>query len=201
MTETETGDLQQKNNLHLRALDRAEGRYTATLHDQTASNAVPQIENAYEPDLAAEIDTPAESLAERFNVPLHTARAIIAWHKQEVTRLTLERLLEVLAQIAGVLMWQCKNRSARDWGFAFALGMAHRNNGVRDMSHIARKLNCTVALISHYKRFWDGLLPPDIRVYGKSAHACIKYRMARLISYGYRTRNTQHQPNTTNSSP
>jgi len=188
MTETESGDLQQKNNPHLRALDRAAGHYTATARHNTPAGLVAQLENAYEPDIAAQLDTLAEALAERFGVPLPTAQQFVAWHKSELRRLTLERLLEVLAQIAGVLMWRCKNHEARAWGFAFALGMAHRNNGVRDMSHLARKLNCTVALISHYKRHWDRLLPPDVRVYGKSAQACGAYHWSRLISYGYRTR-------------
>src|SRR5215472_1766974 len=201
MTETESGDLYQKNDVHLRALDRAEGRYTATAH-RIGLDEPPAIENAYEPDIADEIDSLPERIAEHFHVSIPTAKAFLAWHASQVERITMERLMGVLAQVKGVITYQCENTCARAWGLAFALGMAHRNNGVRDMTHIARKLNCTVALISHYKRFWDGLLPPDVRIYGKTAQACVKYRIARLISYGYRTRTTDEQhANTANGSP
>jgi hypothetical protein len=114
MTETESGDLQQKNSAHLRALDRAEGKYTASSREGDPQGTS-HLENAYEPDIAAQIDTLAERFAEHFQVPLKTAEAFLAWHEAEVQRITLERLMEVLSQIAGVLMWKCKNTSAREW--------------------------------------------------------------------------------------
>jgi hypothetical protein len=138
--------------------------------------------------MAAHIDSRQERYADKYKISVATATAILHEQDARAQRAYIEGAATQASEIAGVLITRCKNREARDWGFAFALGWAHRMNGVRNMSHAANILNCTVALLSHYKRLWDGLLPPKIRVYGKSARACNAYLQARLISYGYRTR-------------
>jgi hypothetical protein len=190
--ENESGDLTQTRS-HLRALDRAAGHYTA--------NSDNGLEAAYEPDIAAALDTRAEDFADEHHIPVPTAERILAQLDADKERAFREGGAMVAAAVAGMVVGRCKHREARDYGLAFSLGLSHRLNGVRDMSHAARTLNCTVALISCYKRDWDKLLPPDIRVFGKSALACAAYTRARLLKLGYREKKPPQEESCKTTSP
>jgi hypothetical protein len=137
-------------------------------------------------NIAAEIDTPDEITAEHYNVNIPTAQRINADLMQAVNRARIKGAAEMLTQLVCVFVERCKNREARDYGLAFSIGLSQRMNGFRDLAHAARVLNCTRALLSRYKRRFDRLLPPEIRIYGKSAHACEVYTQARLTKLGYR---------------
>src|SRR5215813_12589781 len=122
-------------------------------------------------NIAAELDTPDEITAEEFNVAIDTARAFNAKLNEATERARIQGAAEVLSQLVVIFLERCKNREARDWGLAFSIGLGSRMNGIRDLAHAARVLNCTRALLSRYKRRFDSLLPADIRVYGKSPEA------------------------------
>jgi hypothetical protein len=152
------------------------------------------VHAAFEPDMSDLLDSPAEIIADQFLIGITAARRVVVWHAQEMTRAQAEGGFGIIAEIIRVLNQPCKNRQARDWALSFAFGFARRLNGVRDMSHAARQLNCSRALLSHYKRQWDRLLPPNIRIYGKSPEACKKYRESRnaFLARGKQKQNGKH---------
>jgi hypothetical protein len=186
-TGTETMNSSHLDSKHLHAVDRANGHYTATTENGP--------ERAIFFEIGVEIDTPEECFADDFGVDRDTARRILAWDKARVERAKIEGIVKLLAGLVGIFLERCKNREARDFGMAWAFDFANRLNNVRDIAHTARQLDCTRALVSRYKRRFDELLPPQLRVNGKTAKACRAYTVARLIKLGYRRRETNGQSN------
>ena len=138
---------------------------------------------AHRPDMAAELDAPAEILADQFAIGITAARQIYAWHVVIVLRAEKEARARVTGEIVSYLIRPHKNRKVRDIGIAFSQGFARELNGIRDMSDAAAKFGCTRALISYEKRKFDKhMLPPETVVYGKSPEACRKYKEARIKS-------------------
>jgi hypothetical protein len=143
------------------------------------------VHRAIEPDMAAELDTPAEMLAETHRIPLEVAEAILADFKTNIIREVIEeevtRLVAAyVTKIFAYLLQPQKNLKAVLWGFAFSQGIATRLNGIRNPSALARQLGCTRALISFYKRRADAEFGSSIKIFGKSNGACESYRKARL---------------------
>jgi hypothetical protein len=181
------------NNSHLDSkqlhpVDRGAGLFSA------ATEHGPEL--AVTVEISISIDSPEECFADDFNVDVDTARKILAWHNAQLERAKVAGVVRLLADLVGILLERCKNREARDFGLAWAFGFANRLNNVRDIAHTARQLNCTRALISRYKRRFDELLPPQLRVYGKTAAACNAYTNSRLDKLGYRKKeNGNSTPN------
>ena len=150
-----------------------------------------QAEEAFRPDMARELDSPAEILAETFCIGITVAAAVYQWHLAIVERTEKAARARSLGQVVSYLLRPHKNRKVRDIGMAFSLGFARDLNGLRNEAHAAAKFGCSRALISYEKRKCDkALLPAGIILYGKSAEACKKYKQARLKVLG---RNGKHK--------
>ena len=115
----------------------------AQLHDNTGS---------YEPDMAAEIDTPEEIIADELGVNLVTARKVVALIHKENQR--SEAL--VLGQVLGLLI-ASNNLPVMVHALALAAGL-DQINGAHSETEVAKKLGVTKSLLSHYVVGWRDLL-------------------------------------------
>lgn len=113
------------------------------IHDNQAS---------YEPDMAAAIDRADEILADRYGVTLAVARRILADRRQMEWR----GVSLILGKIIGQLI-ASKNPAVMVHALAMAAGL-DQINGAHSEAEVARKLNVTRALLSHYVVAWRDLL-------------------------------------------
>jgi len=107
---------------------------------------------SYEHDYAADIDTQEEILADRYGVSLHVAKQIIADH--HTAKVGEDALIS--ARIIGQLMI-AKNLRVMVQALAIAAGL-DQLNGARSQTEVAKELNVSRALLSHYVVAWRDLL-------------------------------------------
>ena len=139
------------------------------------------VHQAFEPDMAEELDTPAEIMAEKFAIPLPTANAIHADFARTMEVEVERQVAARLDEMTGFYMTgPAKNLHAKLLGVAFSRGLARPLNGIRNMSDVARKSGCTRALISYYKRKADLMFGNSGRLFGKSEKACATYSKVRV---------------------
>jgi len=103
-----------------------------------------QAEPSYWPDIASEIDTPEEILADQFNIPPLVARRLIS-HIEDQSR---KNQALVLGKVIGLLL-ETTNLPVMIHALAFAAGL-DQLNGARSQAEVARQLGVTRALMSHY---------------------------------------------------
>jgi len=99
---------------------------------------------SYEVDFAAEIDTPAEIIADELNISLQAAERVLQMKQDEATA----QSSLALARVIGFLI-NAKNLPAAAYGLAFAAGL-DQLNGIKSQTEVSKKLGCTRALVSHY---------------------------------------------------
>ena len=117
------------------------------------------------PDMAEQIDSEDEILADKFGVSIKTARQII----QHSNGVASRNQAETLARVIGFLLCAKDSRiSIRT--LALALGF-DTMNGYHSQSEVAKEEGVTRALISHYVVGWRDLLD------GGAGHVeCLKFR-------------------------
>jgi hypothetical protein len=155
-------------------------------------------ESAYTPDMAGEIDSDEEELAEEFfwfvqkqippskmQVDWLVMKEVItaagAWGitVQERERQDLAgKSWEMLGRVVAGLM-AAKNLSATIHALAFAAGL-DQLNGKKSQAEIARELGCTRALISHYVVGWADVLGLSITKFRKSESSRETYKSVQL---------------------
>jgi hypothetical protein len=108
-------------------------------------------ESAYTPDIASEIDTPEEIMAERLECSIPMARRIIDLLKEQRND-HAGNSRELFARVISKLM-ESSNTRVSLHGLACAGGLDELN-GFRSQAEIARELGCTRALVSHYTTAW-----------------------------------------------
>lgn len=126
------------------------------LYDNTAS---------YCPDMAAEIDTEQEIIADEMGVSMKQAALIIKFRDNAVRR----EQAEMLAKVVGLLI-RSKNLPAMVHALAIAFGLDELN-GAHSQSEIAKSIGCTRALVSHYVVGWRDVLAGNV-----AAFDCLKFR-------------------------
>jgi len=109
------------------------------------------LESAYTPDLAAEIDSEEEVLAEELQCSIPIARRVIEKMRQQRDD-HAGNSRELFARVISKLM-ESSNTRASLHGLACAGGLDELN-GFRSQAQIARELGVTRALISHYTTSW-----------------------------------------------
>ncbi len=135
---------------------------------------------AFRPDMAAMLDSPAECLAERFAVGITVAMSIYNWHVQIVERTEKLAFAKALGVVASYAMRDCQNWAVKKAGMAFALNL-YDELSVESQAAAAARLGVTRASISNAKKEFERyLVPHGIILSGKSAAACERYRAARL---------------------
>lgn len=106
----------------------------------------------YTPDMAAEIDTEQEIVADRFGVSLKVADEIIRYRR--TAAVGAEALL--LGEVIGLLI-NSQNLSVMTHALALAAGL-DQLNGVHSETEVANKLGVSRAILSHYVVGWRDLL-------------------------------------------
>lgn len=143
------------------------------------------IEPNYTPDMAQELDSAAEILADEFRIPLHTAVAICNKFRIDSRHAQWENAAPILSEIISLVILPCRNLKGRILGLVFSFGLADVANGnpelgIQSMADEGRRQGVSRALLSHYKREWDNIFGRYGRVFGKSPEACEKNRAARI---------------------
>lgn len=140
---------------------------------------MPLPAGSYEPDIAALIDTEEEIVADRYGVGLAVARRIIADRENAAKRNEAQTLFRVISHlIAG------DDLQAKAYSLAIAFGL-DQLNGFHSQAEIAKKLQCTRALISHYVLGWRDLLAG-----GVGAFDCTKFRKHNETREIYKAKST-----------
>jgi hypothetical protein len=129
---------------------------------------------SYRTDLAAEIDTFGETIAERFGLGLEAAYLLAEWMANEIAQRAMNYRAQDLNRISGVFI-DSKNPKLFSAGLAFAANIASIN-GLGTQAEFARQLGLSRAAVSKATKFWQSFLnlPPSPHM--KSAKACEKYR-------------------------
>lgn len=135
------------------------------------------IEGAYEPDMAGEIDTPEEILADELGITPVQARRVMQWHQIESAKVATEHR-EAFGRVIGFLL-QGKNLPVMIHALAFAAGL-DQLNGKRSQSEIARELGVTRALVSHYVVGFADILGVQVTKFRKKEASREVYREAQL---------------------
>ena len=109
------------------------------------------LSNAYTPDIASEIDTEEEIVAEELGCSLAIARKVVEKLKRQKDD-HAGNSRELFARVISKLM-ESSNTRVSLHGLACAGGLDELN-GFRSQAEIARELGCTRALVSHYTTAW-----------------------------------------------
>lgn len=134
---------------------------------------------SYTLDMADEIDSEEEIIADNLGVSIAMARKIIAYRDSHSRR----QQAEVLAGIIGMLL-RTKNMPVMMHSLALAYGMDDLN-GAHSQAEVARQLGCTRALISHYVTGWR-----DYLATGGGGFDCLKFRKKNSTRATYAARAT-----------
>lgn len=146
---------------------------------QAAARLYEQNGGAYWPDMADELDTPEEQLADALGISLKAAKLVIAHVDGEVRK---SQSL-VLARVIGLLL-KASNLPAMAHAIAFASGL-DQLNGARSQAEVARELGVTRALLSHYT-----LGVRDVLSGKDSSFECTKFRKSQASRATFKAKAT-----------
>jgi len=134
---------------------------------------------SYCTDMAAEIDTPQETLADELGISLKAAGMVMAYVDAEVRK---SQALILGSSIALIL--KASNLRAMAHAIAFAYGL-DQLNGAKSQAEVAREIGVSRALLSHYT-----LGVRDI-IYGKhSSFECTKFRKSQASRATFKAKAT-----------
>lgn len=119
-------------------------KHPYSLFPAEAARLAEKTGGSYWPDMADEIDTPEEKLADELGISIKAAGLVIKHVENEVRK----NQSLVLARVIGLLL-KASNLPAMAHAIAFASGL-DQLNGARSQAEVARELGVTRALLSHY---------------------------------------------------
>ena len=144
-----------------------------------ATRLYEQNGGAYWPDMADEIDSPEEVLADSLGISVKAARLVIAHVENEVRK----NQALILGKVIGLLL-KSSNLPAMAHALAFASGL-DQLNGARSQAEVARELGVTRALLSHYT-----LGVRDVLSGKDSSFECTKFRKSQASRETFRAKAT-----------
>lgn len=150
------------------------------------------LEPSYTPDLANEIDTPAEELAETLGISVSTAERVIVWAVAVQRKNEQEQAAMMISRIVGQLCGQGVNLPAMVYSLALAAGLDSLNE-VGTQTEVAQRLKCSRALISHYVTSWSDLLGLKISKFRKCDSTRETYRTAAKLAWETRPRTNKRR--------
>jgi predicted transcriptional regulator len=106
----------------------------------------------YWPDIAAEIDTEVEIVADEYGVDLATAKRIVAYRDGAVR----QEMALIFGRVLGILIG-ARNLPVMVHSLALAAGL-DQLNGAHSEAEVARELGVTRSLVSHYVVGWRDVL-------------------------------------------
>ena len=135
------------------------------------------MESAYVPDLASEIDSEEEILADLLGITPPQALRVLKWHKEEAEKLSGAHREQFGHIIASLLT--CQNLAVQAQALALCAGL-DQLNGRKSQAEIARELGVTRALVSHYVCAFADILGVEVTKFRKSEGSREKFREAQL---------------------
>ena len=126
-----------------------------------------------ETDIASAIDTPAEELAEFFNISLELANRILSWHDDKVKSSIRSHESQFLGIIVGGLL-SSNNPKLAAAGLAFAAGL-DALNGLGCQREYARRNGLSPSAVSKVVKAWQRGLNLHPSAHQKSESACQTY--------------------------
>ena len=120
-----------------------------------------------------ECDTPAERIAEAFDIPLPLATRILDWHELATRDAIYQSQSDLLAIVVGGLL-AAKYVRISTAGLAFAANLAATNN-LGTPAKFARSLRVSRSALSKSTKAWQRQLQLEPSPHQKSAEACEVY--------------------------
>lgn len=124
-------------------------------------------------DMAAELDTPADTLADQLGISPKTATKVLQWVQAEVRNRIMQHEANLLQLVVGGLL-AAKNPKLSCAGLAFAADLAGLN-GLGNQTDYATANGISRSAISKVKRFWKRMLRLRDAPHSKSERACTTY--------------------------
>jgi len=106
----------------------------------------------YWPDIAAEIDSEVEIVADEYGVDIATAKRIVAYRDGAVR----QEMALIFGRVLGILIG-ARNLPVMVHSLALAAGL-DQLNGAHSEAEVARELGVTRSLVSHYVVGWRDVL-------------------------------------------
>jgi predicted transcriptional regulator len=106
----------------------------------------------YWPDIAAEIDSEVEIVADEYGVDIATAKRIVAYRDGAVR----QEMALIFGRVLGILIG-ARNLPVMVHSLALAAGL-DQLNGAHSEAEVARQLGVTRSLVSHYVVGWRDVL-------------------------------------------
>lgn len=126
-------------------------------------------------DIAEEIDTLAERLADAHKIPLEAAQQISIWHTEAIDQSTIQHQAEIIQNIvAGIL--SAENPKLAAAGIAFATRLDALNG--LNQTQFADDNNITRQAVSKCTKHWQKILGVPPSAHQKSESACKSYQHA-----------------------
>ncbi len=138
-----------------------------------------QGEPSYDPDIAGEIDTEEEIIADTIGITLSQARQVVTYRDDALKK----NQAMVLGGVITLLL-EAKNVPAVTHALALAAGLDHLI-GAHSETAVAKKLGCTRALISHYVQ-----AARDVLTTGVFKLECFKFRKSNASREVFRAKAT-----------
>ena len=126
-----------------------------------------------ETDMAGNIDTAEDELAERFSIPLELSHKILCWHDSAVKDSIRRHEAHFLGIIVGGLL-SARNPKLAATGLAFAAGL-DALNGLGCQREYARNNGLSVSAVSKVVKAWQRGLNLRPSAHQKSESACQTY--------------------------
>ncbi len=165
---------QRENLRRLGVLDAAEDKHEVGGHAPNQQADAAESHHARtEIDIARHVDGDEGEIADLFDVPLSTARAILAWHQQRLEAALATHEADLLSVVVGGLL-ASKNVKIACAGLAFATDMAAAN-ALGSQADYARLLGVSRTILSKSVKAWKRDLNLRTTPWQKSDEACATY--------------------------
>jgi hypothetical protein len=120
-----------------------------------------------------DLDSPAERIADYFEIPITTARRVLDWHRTSIESALFQHEGDLLAIVVGGLL-AAQNPRLSAAGLAFATNL-DATNGLGSMAAFGRTLNISRQAVSKVTKAWQRDLGLKPGANQKSTEACEKY--------------------------
>ena len=107
---------------------------------------------AFSPDVAEELDTPEEQLAELAGITLEQARIVVAWGNARAAREVEQQKAWLVVKVGGAFI-NAANSKLLAAGLAFAADL-QQTSGMGTMQDYARTISVSRAAISKVAKWW-----------------------------------------------
>jgi hypothetical protein len=133
-------------------------------------------------DDMSEIDTEVDLICEEMGVGPSLARRIKDYKDAALSESVDWEVAQILSKVLSEFTRPCKNIRAKVYGLIFAAGLDEANS-IHSQAEIARQIDCTRALVSHYTTQWADKIRLGVFKFRKAESSRQTFRDAQLKAW------------------